>query len=185
MNNSITYILLFFLTISCRSGQITSSGPLFSNMALQDSLVLYISQVPEIENPYHAPTIMDICIKLSENCERSKSDTIVSVSAVYEILQGPIRTDTSIFPDEDDGIILGACIVDGRICVVKKVGTIDVSRLLNQESLTLPREKYDFFYQYEGPIYDVSISRSTREYKLNGRNQVVLVGRTIGVFERP
>lgn len=178
-------MLVFFLTFGCGSSQINNSGPLFLNMALQDSLVHYISQVPEIENPYHAPTIMDICIKLNENDERSRRDTIVSISAVYEILQGPVRIDTSIVSGENEGTILGACIVNGRMCVVKKAGKIDISCLLDEKRLTLSREKYDFFYQYEGPIYDVGISRSTREYKLNGKNQVVLIGKTIGIFERP
>ena len=184
MKKTITFLLVFLLIISCRRGQITNRGPLFFNRALQDSLELYISQVPEIENPYHAPTIMDICIELRESNERSRIDTIVSVSAVYEVLLGPIIIDTSCFSGEDVGILLGACVVDGRICVVKKVRTIDVSSIIDEKCLTLPREEYDFFYRYEGPIYDVSISRSTREYQLKSNNQVALVGRTVGVFER-
>lgn len=91
----VTPLVILLLTFGCNSRVNKQDNPLFYNMALQDSLMLYISQVDVIMNPYHAPTIMDISIRLEEDIANAQLDTFVTINAVYEILQAPIIIDTT------------------------------------------------------------------------------------------
>lgn len=177
------FVLFLLLLLSCNSTRLHSS--LFFNEALQDSLDLYISQVKGIRNPYKAPTIMDIWINVEEDNSNKKLDTLVFISAVYRIGGPPGYADS----DEDSIIsypcdLKGSGFVKGRMCVIKYINNNTFPTLVNEKRLTLPREKFDFFLNYRGPFYDVSISRSSRMYRLDGKNRVVLVEKTRGKFEK-
>lgn len=182
MNRLLFFPLLSFL-LSCEPSG--SHASLFFNDALQDSLELYISQVDNINNPYQAPTIMDIWINVEDGNNGKELDTLVCISAVYQIGGPPGHVD----PNEDilvsfPCVLKGAGRVKGRMCIIKYINNNTFPELVNEKQLTIPREEYDFFSQYEGPIYDVSISRSSRKYKLDGDNRVVLLEKTIGQFEK-
>ncbi len=177
------FVLFFPLLVSCNSTR--SNSVLFLNEALQDSLELYITQVKGIHNPYKAPTIMDIWIDVEDDSINKRLDTLVFISAVYQI-GGPPG-----FADSDDDFFIsypcdlkGSGLVKGRMCVIKYINNNTFPTLVNEKELTIPREKYDFFLKYKGPIYDVSISRSSRKYRLDGKNRVVLVEKTMGKFEK-
>ncbi len=184
MKHLIIFILFPLLVSECNRVDSSEESPLFYNTALQDSLILYISQVKEIRNPYNAPTIMDISIRIEEDSLYNQLDTIVSISAVYGLLMGPIVIDeTNARSYDAETKRLGAGIVNGRICAIKEIEKGIGSNLVDLNQLSIPREEYDFFYHYEGPIYNDHVSRSTREYLLNGKDSVILIGKTIGDFE--
>ena len=195
MKHLIIFILFPLLVSECNRVDSSEESPLFYNTALQDSLILYISQVKEIRNPYNAPTIMDISIRIEEDSLYNQLDTIVSISAVYGLLMGPIVIDetnlniTKVYDNstarsyDAETKSLGAGIVNGRICAIKEIEKGIGSNLVDLNQLSIPREEYDFFYHYEGPFYNDHVSRSTREYLLNGKDNVILIGKTIGDFE--
>ena len=128
---------------------------------------------------------MDIWIDVEDDSINKRLDTLVFISAVYQI-GGPPG-----FADSDDDFFIsypcdlkGSGLVKGRMCVIKYINNNTFPTLVNEKELTIPREKYDFFLKYKGPIYDVSISRSSRKYRLDGKNRVVLVEKTMGKFEK-
>lgn len=171
-------LLLFciLLLLTCKHEKANLS--LFYNKALEDSLELYISQSREIINPYGAPTIMDIWINVQDCCAETTKDTIVYISPSY-MISGPPGYAISI----DEPLvsypfsIMGAGWVKGRMCVIKCINNMTFAELINDKLLTIPRKEYDFFYQYEGPHFDISVSRSDRIYKLNGKDSVILLER--------
>lgn len=183
MRNTFVLFLLFPLALlSCEPRK--SSPVLFFNKALQDSLEQYISQVQDIENPYGAPTIIDIWINITSDWSEGEKDTLIAMAALYQIggppghaesFDGPIIS----YPCD----IIGAGKIKGRMCVIKYIDNNVFPYLVNESILTIPREEYDFFYQYDGPLWDVRISRSSRLYKLNGKDAVCLLEKDVGDFE--
>ena len=181
-NNS--YLLLFLSLLTLSSCRDKKAQKLFYNQALQDSLELYISQIQDICNPYNAPTILDIWINITSDFSGTERDTIIAMSAVYRI-SGPPG-----YSESFDGPIIsypcdvvGAGWQNGRMCVVKYIDGNIFPFLVNEGILTIPRKEFDFCYQYDGPSYDVRVSRSTRIYKLNGKEAVNLLEKAIGDFE--
>lgn len=181
MKRCVLMLAFAFGLFSCKENKL--STVLFYNKALEDSLELYISQTGVIKNPYNAPTIMDIWINVTADYTGVQNDTIVAMSASF-ILSGP----PGYSDDEGESFISYPCVTAGagiikeRICIVKYIDNHTFPSLVNEQNLTVPRDKYDFFYTYNGPIYDVAITKTSRLYKLNGKDSVILLDTTIGGF---
>ena len=176
-------LIISLVFISCNCNE--TKSVLFYNNALEDSLELYISQIGDITNPYGAPTIIDIWINVDSEENNKSLDTLVFISASYMVggppgyqnsWDGPIVS----YPCE----IRGAGWVAGRMCVVKYINNNDFADLVNEAILTIPPEKYDFFSSYDGPNYDVRISRSNRLYCINSKGSVILIEKDVGDFEK-
>lgn len=183
IRNSIQLFLTLAAFTSCMGHK--PSVPLFYNKALEDSLEHYIFQAGEIKNPYNAPTIIDIWIKVEDMETELIQDTLVFIAASYEIGGPPA------FQESVDGPIIpyqctirGACRINGRICVVKYINNTEVPELVNTKILTIPAEQYDFFSSYRGPVYNVRISRSSRLYRISENGSVSLIEKDVGDFER-
>lgn len=180
----IHFLFLLFLLIgisACNHADLHST--LFYNSALEDSLEQYISYVPEIKNPYGAPPIMDIWINIEKKCDGVK-DTLVFISATYRI-GGPPG-----YQDSWDSPFIsyycetrGAAWVAGRMCIIRYINHNSFSDLVNESVLTIPPKEFDFFLTYDGPTYDVAISRSSRLYRISGKDSVILLEKDVGDFE--
>ena len=183
MHYTLLSLVFAIVLSSCRHNG--SASVLFYNHALEDSLELYISQVRYIQNPYGAPTIMDIWINVDSDDDGKPQDTLVFVSASYWI-SGPPGCSQGSW---DDPIISypcstkGAGWVSGRMCVIKYINNYTFSNLVNEALLTIPPKQFDFFSSYDGPIYDVRISRSSRLYRVHGKDSVTLISKDVGDFE--
>ena len=182
MHSRLLPLVLAIVLSSCRHDY--SASVLFYNHSLEDSLELYISQVRDIQNPYGAPTIMDIWINVDSDDDGKPRDTLVFVSASYRISGPPGSQDSW-----DEPIISYPCLtkgagwISGRMCVIKYINNYTFSNLVNEALLTIPPKQFDFFSSYDGPIYDVRISRSSRLYRVHGKDSVTLISKDVGDFE--
>ena len=140
-------LYLFTLLFSCSQQQ----NDLFCLPALQDSLETFISCIDSIPNPYNAPTIVNVNIEVS-----AENDTLVSFVAHYGFVY-PVDNNMKMI-----GQTYGGIRIDSTIVVVHSDSIETVKDLINMELLDLDEEEYDFFKQYNGPSYDVSIPPLSR-----------------------
>lgn len=167
------------MLLSCKSER--PGTALFYNRSLEDSLECFISHIEEVSNPYGAPTIIDIWLNVEIDESQNRNDTLVFISASYQIGGPPGFQSTS-----DKTIISYPCAVkgagwvSGKMCVVKYINNNAFPSIVNEKLLTIPKRDYDFFSHYQGPIYDIRISRCSRLYKLDGNDSVILLEREDG-----
>ena len=168
---------------SCRRGTDARSDeiPVFSYSALQDSIANFVRAVGEIDNPYEAKTITNVMIYRGE-VDENVVDTLIQIEAAFgpylEVCPpGPIRQ------------IIGAGIVEGRICVVYNMEGLDgLDRLVNMSSLTVPLSEYDYSNHLPRPIetyeHPKVVRYSIRTYILKRPAPLRLFARTIGATEQ-
>ena len=163
---------------SCRRGTDARSDeiPVFSYPALQDSIANFVRAVGEIDNPYEAKTITNVNIKMGEVYE-NVVDTLIEIEATF----GPYLNCYSQ--------IIGAGIVEGRICVIYNRGDLDgLDRLVNMSSLTVPLSEYDYSNHLPRPIetyeHPKVVRYSIRAYILKRPAPLRLFARTIGATEQ-
>lgn len=137
--------VLFALTVvfgGCTYHSQTKGSPdLFCSKKIQDSLELFISGLPSLENEYGAPTKTIINIWTD-----SKGDTMIMFCAHYHLKAiGPPPAEYSQL-GADTAKWVGAAILDTMICPVSLTKIDSIPAFINQSALTIQREDYDFFH---------------------------------------
>lgn len=161
------FLLPFLLSCSVHN------ETLFHLPALQDSLETFISCIDSIQNPYKAPTIININIGLSPN-----NDTLISFIAHYGLVY-PVNDKL-----EMTGQILGGARINNRVVVIHSDSNDTFDDIINTESLDLKEEEYDFFKYYSGALFDVSIPPLSRRGYLINNGTLIEFERQRGKYEK-
>ena len=151
---------------------------IFKSEKLQDTLILFLSSIDSIPNPFGAPTMYMVFF------DRIKSDTIVKFTA-YPGLIKTINIDTGLEWDMKEYII-GGCKIASKAVIVYYNGITDFSNIICKDVLSMKFvEDNDFFRTYEGIDHGWKYSPiSERRYKLINNDSLQLLYKQKGLHEK-